>query len=127
MKDPINSNYTPTSPSYSLLPSVDALTKYGVAKSTALYIQNNHWIIPREYRDLFPTYYLLRWEAAYFLDRMVEGTITRESDDPYITYQVIYYRCNPAAIKADKSQLLLSFRELQEEYKSSPVVLVTVA
>ena len=119
----IESNYTPQTQSYTMLSSLDALTKYGVAKSTAVYLRNNHWKISEDYRDIFPTYYLLHWEAKYFLNRMVEGTVDRDG----ITYGVIYYRCNPAAIKKDRSQLLLSFRELQPEYDSMPVVLVTVA
>lgn len=131
MSDSIKSNYTPiqapTSYSYSSSksPSAELLHKYGVTKSTALYMQQNHWVIDKDYADVFSTYYLLRWEAAYFQDRLHEGTIERND----ITYQVIYYRCNAAAISApcQGKQLLLSFRSLQDEYKVQPTVLVTIA
>lgn len=118
-----DSNYRETNPSYSLIPSINVLRIYGTPRSTALYVTNNHWVVPADQRDIFSTYYLLRWKASYFQDKIHEGTIEREG----VIYQVIYYRCNAAAIGKDSRQLLLSFRELQKEYSAHPVVLVTVA
>jgi hypothetical protein len=107
-----------------MLPSADALSIYGLPKSSAIYIQNNHWKLDKDYSDIFQSYYLLHWCAAYFQSSMIEGTIEREG----VVYQVIYYRCNAAAIGHSSSkQLLMSFRELQKEYKAMPVVLVTIA
>ena len=105
------------------LPSNVVVSKYGIPRSAAIYAQHNHWSIPSEHRSIFSTYYLLKWSAAYFQDKMKEGTIEREG----VVYQVIYYRCNVAAVSRGIGQLLLSFRELQGEYKAQPVVLVTVS
>ena len=86
-------------------------------------MQNNHWIIPTEFRDIVSTYYLLHWSAPYFQEKLKEGTVERNG----VIYQVIYYRCNAAAIGTHSRKLLLSFRELKAEYKVQPVVLVTVS
>ena len=105
-----------------VLPSNDVVTKYGVPRSTAMYMQHNHWKIG-EYRSILSCYYLLKWSSSYFAESIKEGTIERGGT----TYQVIYYRCNSAAIERGVGQVLLSFRELQKEYKAPAVVLVTVA
>jgi len=118
-----HSNYRAQNTQYSLLPAADALTIYGVPKSTAIYMSQNYWSIGEEYRDLFSDYYILRWAASYFQEKLHEGTIKREG----ITYQVVYHRCNSATIGRGNQQLLLSFRKLQIEYKAQAVVLVTIA
>ena len=122
---PIESNYRTPNVDCSLytLPSNIVVQKYGIPRSTAIYQQHNHWTVPPMYRSIFSTYYLLKWSAEYFQEKMVDGTVEREG----IIYQVIYYNCNVAAISKGVGQLLLSFRELQDEYKAQAVVLVTVA
>lgn len=105
------------------LPSNVVLSLYGIPRSTAIYIQHNNWSVSQEYRNIFSSYYLLKWSAAYFQDKMHQGTVERDG----VVYQVIYYNCNVAAISRGVGQLLMSFRELQNEYKAQPVVLVTVA
>lgn len=116
------SNYRPENVSYSLLPSANVVHKYGIPRSAAQYMQHNHWSIPDEYKSILSAYYLIYWSASYFQDKMVNGTVERDG----VIYQVIYYRCNPAAIGSGSNQLALSFRSLVEEYKAQPVVLVTV-
>lgn len=107
-----------------LLPSIKAVAKYGIPKHIALHMQHTYWVISREYRAIFKSYYILKWHAAYFTDKLHNGTITREG----VTYQVLYHRTGsiPANSPVD-TQVLLSFRELQPEYDAVPVVLVTVA
>jgi len=126
------SNYRAENASYSMLASPIASAsqalgeeagEVGIPRATAMYMQDNHWAIPTEYRSILSVYYLLHWSAEYFQHKLHEGTIEREG----ITYQVIYYRCNAAAIGHSTGQLLLSFRGLRTEYKARPVVLVTVS
>ena len=105
------------------IPALKALATYGVPKSAAIYLQNNHWVIPENYKDLFCTYYLLRWNKEYFMDTLCEGTIERQGK----IYQIIYHRTNPAEIKKYRGHVVLSFRELQHEYDVYPVVLVALA
>lgn len=105
------------------LPSARSLATHGVARSIATYIQNNHWTLQPEFRDIFSTYYMLRWRPAHFVANLEDGTISREG----ITYQVIYHKTDSAAITKTDSDLLLSFRELDKTYKTFPTVLVTIA
>ena len=104
------------------IPALKALATYGVPKSAAVYIQNNHWSIGEDYKDLFSTYYLLRWYKTYFMDELCEGTIERQGK----VYSIIYHRTNPHEIRKHRGSVLLSFRELQHEYDVHPVVLVSL-
>ena len=101
-----------------------AYKKHGVQKSIATYMCNNHWTIPQEFLDLFQTHFLRSWEKDHFFKCLEYGTITYHN----CTYQVIYHRCSPYDIKRlyCDEQLLLSFRELHDEYKYIPTVLVTI-
>jgi len=105
------------------LASIAALKKYGVQRSTALYFRNNFWDIPLRSLELFSTRYLLKWEAAHVRHQIEAGTIQRKG----VTYQVIYYRTDPVAVKKHTGKVLLSFRALDEVYGASPVVLITIA
>jgi hypothetical protein len=101
-----------------------AYKKYGVHKSIATYISNNMWNIPHEFADLFQTYYLLHWEKEHFFKSLSYGTIVRKDTE----YSVIYHDCTLWDIKKLDCdvQLKLSFRELQDEYKYVPIVLLTI-
>ena len=104
------------------IPSLEALAKFGIPRSSAIYLQNNYWNVPSNYLDIFGAYYILRWDSAYFREALHDGLITRHD----ISYQVVYHRTNPAEIKKATTGLLLSFRVLKEEYKVHPVVLVSL-
>jgi hypothetical protein len=109
--------------SYSLIASLNALRKYGVPRSSAVFILNNFWQIKDRDKDIISTYYMLHWTTPYFKQALCNGLIEREG----IMYQVIYYRTTPADIsKADRG-VLVSFRALQDEYAVHPVALVTLA
>ncbi len=123
----LTSTYSPESRgatyNYSHLPAANVISKYGVSKSTALFMLNRHWYIAPDWRDILANYYILRWQADYFLSSMVEGTIKRDG----ITYQVIYHNCDSVMVARTQYTLLLSFRALQSEYGAQPVVLVTIS
>lgn len=119
---PKTSNYTTENPPYTLLPSTQALQQYGVPKSVAEYMLHNFWDIGEEYKDLVSIYYLLNWRSPYFAKQLQNGTLEREG----ILYQVRYYRCDSYQICQNGANLALSFRALQAEYDSIPVVLVAI-
>ncbi len=123
----LTSSYSPESRgatyNYSHLPAANVISKYGVSKSTALFMLNRHWYIAPDWRDILANYYILRWQAPYFLSSMMEGTIKRDG----ITYQVIYHNCDSVMVARTQYTLLLSFRALQSEYGAQPVVLVTIS
>ena len=102
------------------LPSIKALHKYGVPRSTAIYVVQNHWHID-SYRHLLQRYFLLHWETDYFIRKLQDGRIEKDG----ILYSVFYYQCTPVSIS--KHRIKLSFRELHEEYAVEPTVLVTLA
>lgn len=104
-------------------PAVSVVYKYGIPRSAALNMLHNYWTIAKDYEELFSIYYLLHWEAGYFQQKMVDGTIEREGT----TYQVIYHKCDSYNIGRGNNQLLLSFRSLVADYESTPTVLVTIA
>jgi len=116
-----------------------ALLKYGVPKSTAIYMLQNKFNIPDDYKDLFSTYYLLHWSKSYYYSNFNEGIIKKSNElnklpeDKNINlitkkYQVILHRCNWHDIKVlpYNYQLKLSFRELQPEYEAVPTVLIAL-
>ena len=121
---PLNiSNYRERDADCYTLSSHKVMIRYGVSRSIAINMQHKHWSIDTEYREIFSSYYLLKWMAEYFHKKMRHGTVKREG----VTYQVVYHKCNGAAIYNNPGQVYLSFRELQEDYKAGAVVLVTVA
>ncbi len=121
-RDSRESRYRVQNPQYTMLPSIDVLNKYGIPKSTALYMQQSFWRIEPEYQNIFSSYYLLYWSAEYFSDRLHRGVITRDGVD----YQVRFYNCDSGILYgAGSKQVALSFRELQPEYKAAAIVLVT--
>ena len=107
-----------------ILPSLRALHKYGVPKSTALYMIQKHWHI-HSYRHLLQTYFLLHWKKDYFLNKLRAGKIEKDNK----LYSVFYYKCDPSIIlrACVNSQVKLSFRELHKEYAAEPTVLVALA
>lgn len=103
--------------------SIAAVTKYGIPRSSAIYAADNIWSIKWDssIREAFWHYYLLYWDADFFLSKLQEGTIKRLDR----TFQVIYYRCSPIDIQRHKGkQVAISFRVLQPEYNYHPVALV---
>lgn len=119
----ITSNYSPATPSYTMLSAASVVSKYGVAKSTADFMTYKHWHIAEDWRDIFLRYYILRWQPEYFQAALKDGTLEREG----VIYQVVYHNCDSVMVARTQYSLLLSFRELQEEYKMQPVVLVTIS
>lgn len=107
----------------SKLSSSKVYHKYAIHRSQAIYMKDNLFQIPDSIRDIFPTYYLLRWQARYFMREVEDGTIAKHG----ITYQIIYYNTNPTEVlqlvKKD-ADLYLSFRELVSDYETMPTVLV---
>ena len=103
--------------------SIRVIEKYGVSISAATYIQNNYWMIPPKHKKLLSVYYILSWELSYFKRKLQEGVIERNG----ISYQVIYYKTNPAEMNKKGGAILLSFRSLSNDYKVQPVVLITIA
>lgn len=111
--------------SQATLASLLSLELYGIPRSEAIAELHNTFSIPLDLQGIFSSYFLLKWEATYFTALLHEGTIERDG----VTYQVIYKDTGAARItrqaEAGKN-LLLSFRELQEEYKAMPTVLVRI-
>jgi len=104
--------------------SFTVLKKYGVPKSSAVFLINNVWAVKEEFRDLLQIYYILKWRKKHLCHTIMDGALTREG----ITYQVIFHRCTNSDISKlqNKEELLLSFRHLQDEYDTSPVVLIAL-
>jgi len=121
--EPIKSNYTVDTPQYVLLPTTLALKKYGIPKSSALYMMQNFWAIKKEFLDIFDTYSLLYCSIKRFSSILYEGCIIKDS----IKYQVRFYRCDSYKILQGSKSIKLSFRALKAEYEAMPTVLVTLA
>lgn len=112
--------------------SYDIYKKYGIHKSELLYNVYNEFYFPDDLKPCLDKYYLIYWNTKYFLERLNYGTI-RDVDalGDSVVYQVIYYKCNPATLKAlAKSQptrkIKLSFRIVNSKYKILPTVLVKI-
>lgn len=103
--------------------SFKVITDYGIPRSSALYMLHNIWKVDKDYRDIFQTYYILRWTSAHFRRQLHNGTLTKDGK----TYHIIYHKTNPTVIAKTGRDVFISFRDLQPEYEAYPVVLVTVA
>lgn len=105
-----------------LTESFAVMSKYGVPRSSAIFMATSIWSIKVTDRDIFKEYFLLHWQVEYYRAMMESGTVERNGK----LYQVIYHRTNSYEVLKHTGKLHLSFRELQDEYNVFPVVLVSL-
>ena len=95
------------------------------------------WVFPSdEAEENLERYFLLYWDAAYFLEHM-ELLDSFGNPQPHLTkgdtsYRIIFHRCKLAEIKQaalsnSRAQVSLSFRKPKSILNMQPVVLVSLS
>lgn len=115
--------------------SIQAAKKHSIYPSTVHYMLQNHPYIHSAYKDTLSEYYLLYWEAEYFLKQMQEGegSILRHGNRYHICFHKDLSRGKLIqAVKEGKEgkskscQVALSFRRALPEFNLPAYVFVSM-
>lgn len=117
--------YLTARPITSQFASVTAHNKFGIPRSSLIYMMQNQFYYDKKYSDCLSSYHILQWECKYLLSEVREGMLYKEG----IAYQVIYHKTDPTRIKRAgnkhaTSYVRISFRVAALEFDVPPVALV---